>query len=280
MTPNQASAASADRGLAAGLVSCKTKDTDHQGPHGTGAMNRPMEIDTKRQRKTRMARAIMKGANLHAAHVAANYATKSATIMATCTYKHGETYNPNDVKNLLKAAREWARRRKFELRYVWTAELTKRGQLHYHVLFFLPPGQKLPLFDRAGWWKKGMTRLEWARYAVAYIAKYASKGGGAGRHKFEKGTRIHGCGGLNTAQRIERRYHLAPGWVRHYFDLEEAPAPAPGGGWYSRKTGDWQESPYIVLGTTAGRVVVGIKHQFAGLLERLNAQKELTPCLN
>jgi hypothetical protein len=215
-----------------------------------------------------MSRAVMKGAGLHAEWVTSAYPVRSASILATFTYRKGVEPDRNDIKECLRHARQWAKRKGFTLRYVWTAELTKVGKLHYHVLFFLPPRKKLPMMDKAGWWRHGMTRMEWARNAVQYIAKYASKGGGSGRSKFPKGFRLHGCGGLDKDQRNERRYHLAPMWVRFFFTLAERPAPAPGGGWMSRVTGDWQASPYEILSATTGRVVVRVQEWFSALLSQ------------
>lgn len=234
-------------------------------------------IDTKRSKVARLQRSVMTGGKLHAASMAAEYARKTATIMATLTYARDGEHDAQDIKECLRRARQWANRRRIVLRYVWVAELTRRGRLHYHVLFFLPPMVRLPMFDQNGWWTKGMTRLEWARQPLAYLAKYASKGGGSG--KYPKGTRTHGTGGLDKDQRNERRYSLAPQWVRYWFDLEDRPAPAEGGGWYSRVTGHWQESPFFVVSASAMRVAVAIKAQFAHLSEHFSI-KENTPCLN
>lgn len=229
----------------------------------------PRVVDSKKARFSRMTRAVMKSSTLHNAFVASSYVAKSACIMATLTYRKDVEPSANDIRGLIRHAKKWADRRGFKLRYVWVAELTKKGKLHYHILFFLPPRQKLPMFDRRGWWKFGSTRLEWARNAVAYMAKYASKGGGKGRSLFPKGFRLHGCGGLEKDERNERRYHLAPGWVRHFFELNERPKPCKGGGWFSAVDGTFQASPYFLLSASAGRVVIGTHKWYVDFLNSL-----------
>ena len=258
-----------------GLVSYATSDTPRADNKSPVPNDGPRIIDTKKARLGKMSRAVMKGAALHDLRLRDTYTTRNyAPIMATATYaKHVEP-NPKHISYTLKLARQWAERKGFKLRYVWVAELTKKGKLHYHILFFLPPGKKLPMFDRAGWWKHGSTRLEWARNALQYIAKYASKGGGKGRHKFPKGFRLHGTGGLDKNERAERRYHLAPSWVRIYFTQEDKPKPMHGGGWLSTVTGDFQASPFYLVAVTAGRVVVGVKKWFTDYLRNQAEQAQ------
>lgn len=260
-----------------GLVSYETTSTHH--PDNA---NGPKVIDAARARFSRMQRAVMKTAELHTEGRIQDRSgidlSRHKSIMATLTYRPDRKPTKNDIRELLNRANTWAKRRGFRLRYVWTAELTKRGVLHYHVLFFLPLGRKLPMFDKRGWWTHGMSRLEWARNAVAYIAKYASKGGGAGRSKFPKGFRLHGCGGLTKTERGDRRYHLAPAWVRMVMTRNEDPRPVRGGGWLSLETGELHQSPYYLLAVSGGRVVIGVRKWFTALLTQLTSPQEGNPC--
>lgn len=241
----EALAASAASACASGLVSLSTTRTQQVAS---------VELDSKKSRFHKMSRSIMKGAALHALKF-------NQAIMLTATYRKDAEPRKEDISKALHAARQWATRQKITLRYVWAAELTKKGKLHYHVLFFLPPGKKLPMFDARGWWPHGMTRVEWARSGPAYIAKYASKGGGEGRAQIPKGFRIHGTGGLQGFEKTERRYHLAPQWVRNVFTLDERPKYINGIGWLSQTTGHIQESPYFVASIKGTRITVGI-HQW------------------
>jgi hypothetical protein len=168
--------------------------------------------------------------------------------MVTLTYRDGDDWQPRHVSDLLKNIRQWAGRRSVEVAYVWVGELTKRGRLHYHVLLWLPRGVTLPKPDKQGWWRHGSTRIEWARKPVGYLVKYASKGTGED-WDFPAGARIHGAGGLDAAERMQRRWWVAPQWVRTTWPEWEADTvPAKGGGWVARSTGDWQPSPWEVIG--------------------------------
>ncbi len=244
-----APASEASGAHALGLVSCTTTHTSNN-PDG-------IVVDTRKSRLSKMSRSVLKGANLHTEHQAAAFSSRTATIMATLTYRPRVEPKPEHITSLLNHARNWFKRKcGGKLRYVWTAELTKKGKLHYHILFFLPPRVRLPLFDLRGWWPHGMTRLEWAKNPIAYIAKYASKGNSKG--KFPKGFRIHGCGGLTKPEAADKRYHCAPSWVREVFAPDEDPRPIDGGGWVSRITGEWWPSPYELLYAASGRVVVRV----------------------
>ena len=165
--------------------------------------------------------------------------------MLTLTYRPDVSWDARHVTQCIKRIRAYLRRRGHACRYVWVLENTKAGKPHYHVLLWLPRGLTLPKPDKRGWWPHGLTRIEWARNAIGYLAKYASKGSGG--HPFPKGARLHGSGGLSASARAERAWWLAPSWVREHFSLEMRPARAPGGGWISRVTGEWLPSPWRLV---------------------------------
>ncbi len=64
--------------------------------------------------------------------------------------------------------------------------------------------------DNQGWWLYGSTRIEWARHAVGYMVKYASK------FCFEVvcyllcGFRMYVVGGLNKESQRELRWWKLP----------------------------------------------------------------------
>lgn len=235
---------------AAGLVSCRTSHT----PPTSGNLS----LNPKKIRADRMRRAVMRATLLHRKHA-------GRAALLTLTYAADVEPNPKDISRCITAARNWAKRRGVDLRYAWTAELTKAGKLHYHICTIFPPGFKLPKLDEAGWWKHGMTNMKWARNAAAYIAKYVSKGtGGKG---YPKGFRIHGSGGLNRDERDNKRYHCAPAWVRSRFTCEDRPKPMrEGSGWYSPESKEICESPWHVLSARAGRVHIVLKSFLAAIL--------------
>jgi len=132
--------------------------------------------------------------------------------MFTLTYRDIDGYSPRHISTFIKTTRERLRRMGWPMRYVWVLELQKRGAPHYHVLIWLPRGVTLPKPDKSGHWQHGLTRAEWARNAVGYVAKYAAKS--ESRHELPRGARVCGVGGLDKARSAVRRWWLAPCWVR------------------------------------------------------------------
>lgn len=164
----------------------------------------------------------------------------------TLTYRPDVEPSPKHITALIKCLRTWMDRRELPCRYVWVAELTKAGVLHYHVCFFAPASLRIPYPDQAGWWKHGSTEMDVARSPLRYLAKYASKGQDTAKHKYPKGFRIYGCGGLNPDTAAHRTYMRRPAWVREVFSFEDRPKPAPGGGYVSR-WGEWEPSPWRIV---------------------------------
>lgn len=167
-------------------------------------------------------------------------------LFFTFTYADNVEPSPRHISECLARMRKWLKRRGVTLRYVWVAELTKRGRLHYHALVFLPWGLRVPNPDDAGWWPHGSTKVEWARSPLRYLSKYCSKGQDTAHHRYPKGFRIHGCGGLNPDTAAYRTYQRRPAWVRELFTFEDRPRPAPGGGYVSR-FGEWEPSPWRIV---------------------------------
>ena len=164
--------------------------------------------------------------------------------MVTLTYKDRDTWAKRHVSDFLMHCRKFLQRRGFGFRYTWVAELQKRGAVHYHVLIWLPRLQKLPKPDEQGWWPHGMSKIEWTRNAVGYIAMYAGKDEDI--TQFPKGLRICGSGGLDKNRRMERRWWLSPAWVRREYAISDDPRRAEGGGYESAVTGERLYSPFAV----------------------------------
>lgn len=129
--------------------------------------------------------------------------------MVTLTYHPDKQWEAHHVSQYIRRVRQWMHRRGHQLRYVWVAELQRRGAVHYHVLIWMPRGLTLPKPDKQGHWPHGSTRIEWARRPVGYLIKYASKlTQQAG--KIPKGLRIFGIGGCP----IHLGWWRAPAWMR------------------------------------------------------------------
>ena len=158
--------------------------------------------------------------------------------MLTLTYRPGTDWGPRHVSQLLQHVRHWLARRSHRLSYVWVAELQKRGAVHFHVIVWLPKGLTLPKPDKQGWWPHGMSNVGWARKAVGYLAKYASKLDGTTH--FPKHLRLHGRGGLEETRRRTVAWWLLPRFVREAFPAVGTRVQrAPGGGWCDVDTGHW-----------------------------------------
>lgn len=178
-------------------------------------------------------------------------------LFVTLTYAAVDGWGPKDIAAYLTTAREWARRRRFKLRYVWVAELQQRGAVHYHVCMWIPRRHKLPLADASGWWRHGRSNLSTVKSGatglMAYLRKYMSKMGPDESVALPLGARMFGSGGLDREQRREIRYRVAPYWVRDalgtYADIRRVV-----GGWCDRLTGLFVPSPWKVIVDRAGLV--------------------------
>jgi hypothetical protein len=149
--------------------------------------------------------------------------------MLTVTYRPGAQWEPKHVARLLDHYRQWCKRRAISCRYVWVAEVQKRGAVHYHVACWLPRGMRPPKPDLQGWWPHGSSNRVIARNAVPYLMKYFSKGSGA--CALPDGSRGYGVGGLDHALRRARRWLRLPAFVQSRGDCFDDWTPALGGGW-------------------------------------------------
>ena len=172
--------------------------------------------------------------------------------MITATYAPSEDWEPRHISDMLRQGRMFARDHEFLFRYLWVLELTRAGRPHYHVALKLPAGVRLPKPDDAGWWPYGMTRIEYARHPVAYMAKYLSKLDRVDH--YPRGARISGFGGLPQEARRERRRWAAPRYVRELLGEEADPFRAEGGGWLDRDSGEVLPSPYRLITRSRSRV--------------------------
>jgi hypothetical protein len=171
--------------------------------------------------------------------------------MITLTYSPRVSWTSRHVSDFLKITREWFRRRGRKFYYVWVAELMKNGMVHFHVIVWMSKGYRLPRPDRRGWWPHGMTRIEGARNAVGYLAKYCSKVHQP--NSFPKGLRTHGRGGLDATGRIEMRWWSSPKWVRQWCSSITDVRRVTGGGFVRVDTGEWKSSLWRIL-FAGGRV--------------------------
>lgn len=229
-----APADTATGGAAAGLVSSQTSGTSADGP---------IRIDREASRLKRLRCSVLTAARLHVQE-----RPRWRVAMLTLTYRDGVEWTPGQVSSVVRHLRQWLARKGVPMRFVWVQEFTKRGRPHYHMLLWLPLriGKIFP--DERGWWPHGFTRFEWARNAVGYIAKYASKGDAL--HQPAKGARMHGNGGLTGGALIEQRWWKLPGWLRDRVEPSDGVRRAPtgtGGGFVNPDSGEVYRSPWVVF---------------------------------
>lgn len=217
---------------APGLVIFKTSDT---------ALLESVEIDQVQARMKRLRRSITWAARLFE-HCLGSRQYKPA--MLTLTYRDIDGFKPLHISELIKRIRQWLDRRGHTMRYVWVAELQRRGALHYHVLLWLPRGLTLPKPDKQGWWPHGSTRIEWARNAIGYLCKYISKFDSLGY--IPKGARLHGSGGHDEFAKQIRQWVNLPTWLKSLAGVESRYLRVKGVGLVERSTGVHVPSPWWV----------------------------------
>ena len=242
-------------GEAAGLVSLSTSCREEYFSENT------IEIDRDKARLTRMRKSVGIGAKaLH------NLGSKKQNVfMLTLTYRgNNRDWKPHHISRFLDSLRKWhySRTGNKKVRYVWVAELQKRGVIHYHVCVWLEPGLTPPKPDqpwrnKGAWaapmWLHGMSNRIKAYAPVAYLMKYASKGTSEGR--FPHGARISGVGGLDEAGRGVRRWVLWPAYVQANSDIWGDWKRKEGGGYFSPSTGEVLRSEFKPTGGGFSRFV-------------------------
>jgi hypothetical protein len=218
-------------------------------------------IDRNATRAKRLRKGVITGARLHEQE-ASSSGFRGRWAMLTTTYREGADSSPRDISGLLRHVRgHFGRvaRRRYGLgaprfRYTWVLELTKRHRPHYHVLFWLPRGVKIPKPDNQGWWPHGSTRIEWARHAVGYMAKYASKFCSEAARYLPRGFRTHAVGGLNKESQRELRWWKSPLDAREalgsFADIRKVL-----GGYADKLTGEIWPSPWRVIFRPDGQLI-------------------------
>lgn len=223
-------------GLAAGLVSSQTSGTP------TPVARRIM-VDREATRLKRLRSCVLTAARLHV-----QQRSRWKVAMVTLTYAPEHDWKANQMSDLVRHIRHYLKRKSVAMRHVWVQEFTKRGRPHYHLLLWLPLGITLPKPDKRGWWPYGMTKIEWARNAVGYIAKYASKADSL--HLPAKGARMHGSGGVTEEALLEQRWWRLPTWLRSGVepgDRVRRARSGEGGGYLNPGTGEVHVSPWEVI---------------------------------
>lgn len=191
------------------------------------------ELNAVKTRLAKLRMAVGFAARCHA--VSEKGSRTDVPVMVTLTYAgDNRDWQPDHMSKFMNRARMWLTRQGVSCRYVWVAELQKRGVIHYHAVFWLPVGVRMPRPDAAGWWPHGMTRIEVARHAVGYLMKYLSKDTSKASEtvgSFPKGSRAYGVGGLDFSLRRARRWLRLPAFVQANSSIFDDWKRKVGGGW-------------------------------------------------
>lgn len=171
----------------------------------------------------------------------------------TLTYVGVDDWKPKHISKATRLFRAWAKALHLDCRYVWVAELQKRGAVHYHLLAWLPVGVTMPHWDRPqgakqAWWPHGMSNTEKARAGVGYLMKYLSKLGEF--HRFPKNLRLYGMGGLDATGRTVRSWFNLPEWAKQEHGVGEVARHS--GRLVVKETGELLASPWRVTHVPGG----------------------------
>lgn len=174
--------------------------------------------------------------------------------MVTTTYAgEADAWRPDHWKTAIHRIRQWCNRQGFACRYVWVAELQEAraarfgrpAVIHYHAVFWLPQGVRMPKWDTRGWWPHGRcNRKPVRKSAVGYLMKYLSKGTDVASGSFPRGARVYGCGGLDHSLRRARRWLRLPAFVQGNSSILDDWQRRVGGGWIS-PSGQHVESEFL-----------------------------------
>ena len=240
---------------ASGLVSLSTTVPQGSEPQYDSVF----QIVTDEARLKRMKRRVCKAAEVHGKGVGGEGDTLQPAMITTTYCGEVGQWRPEHISDALRLVRKWMARRGYRLRYVWVAELQERGEVHYHVLCWLPRarGQMPPFWDKQGWWPHGSTRCEWAYSPVGYMAKYATKVGQ--KDRLPGGARMHGSGGFTVPERLAMSHHSRPTWARLLSSVLHRVTKPRGGGvavHYACGLARRVASPFVLVARGSGRVVV------------------------
>jgi len=211
------------------------------------------------RRVKRLKKSVWASGHLHG--IANNGFRPPVVWFVTLTYRPGVDWASSHVRDAVNKFRDWCKVRGFPCRYTWVAELQGRGAVHYHLLAWLPPGVRMPMWDRrtvtpsgkrmACWWPHGMTNRQVAKSGVGYLMKYLSKLGELTR--FPKGLRLYGIGGLNAQGRAVRSWYNLPEWVKLSHGVGEVTRAACG--FVVRVTGEILEPAFRLLRVPSGAIL-------------------------
>ena len=208
-----------------GLVPFKTSPLENSPSSPSQRENRPFEIGFSKEktalaRVKRLKRGVWAAGHLHG--IADHGHRPPVAWFVTLTYVGVDDWRADHISGATEQFRRHCARLGVPCRYLWVAELQRRGAVHYHLLAWLPRGVRMPQWDKAlvrpsgrvagPFWSHGMTNTQVAKAGVGYLMKYLSKLGEL--TVFPPHLRLYGCGGLNAQARSVRCWYNLPEWAK------------------------------------------------------------------
>jgi len=163
-----------------------------------------------------------------------------SAVVVTLTYHDQSAYTKKHISTFVDALRRVLHRLGHRFPYAWVLE--KAGQLHYHLMLWLPRGFKLDFACLEKWWPWGSTWVENCRNIKAwgrYMAKCDSMA------KLPKRARFYGYGGLDEAGKTAVARAGMPLWLTQLLPADHRAHRCLGGGWMDIVTGEIYRSPYV-----------------------------------
>jgi len=181
------------------------------------------------------------------------------TLLVTLTYRPAAKWEASHVRAYIASTNLELKRRKIRARYQWVIELTAAGVPHYHVLWWVPHGERLPMPDKTGSWPHGFSRIERASAPVGYLVKYATKGS-TDVYELPKGARLFGVGGGMAVEKLATHRAGLPMWLLSRLPDDAKARRVAHVGWLDLSTGEIHQTPFSVCWgrDSSGFVVITI----------------------
>jgi hypothetical protein len=160
-------------------------------------------------------------------------------VAVTLTYRDNDEFSSRHISEFLARLRQFLKRKGHNLPYAWVLE--RAGQLHYHMILWLPRGVRIDDARLCKWWPWGSTWREGCR-SVRDWSKYMSKFDGFA--KLPKGARLLGYGGLDEEGQAAVARAALPRWLQKLLPHGHRARRFPGAGWVDLETGELHHSPY------------------------------------
>jgi len=167
-------------------------------------------------------------------------ASKLRAVAVTLTYRDSACFSMKHISRFMDCLRRALKRMGHSLSYTWVLHCA--GQLHYHLMLWLPRGYYLDPDRLAKWWSWGSTWLACCR-SVGALGRYMAKFENV--TKLPKGARLYGYGGLDDAGKMAASRASLPRWLLTLLPAGHCAQRCLEGGWVDTATGDIYCSPYI-----------------------------------